>query len=172
MNSIYKFSSKAYLKANILKIILIYLLLISFFIIALFVNETLTITSALVVLLIFAAFLYFLVAKMISLRSGCELKVNECCIEYCFVKFNGMSPDLITKRYEKDIYHIFKIEKHNIFSSKIVIHGSIKKEQIRIRNSHEETKFKEVKLVKIPIYFSGKKQLIQSIEEFQEVHNG
>ncbi len=172
MNSIYKFSPKAYLKTNLLKITLIYLFLVSFFIVVLFVNETLNLISASVVLLVFAAFLYFLVIKMISLRSGCEIKVNECCIEYCFVRFNGISSNLITERYEEDIYHICKIEKCNISSSNIVIYGLIKKEQKRIRNSHEETKYKEVKSVKIPIYFSGKKQFIQAIEEFQEAHNG
>jgi len=172
MNYIYKFSPRAYLKVNFLKICLIYLLLDAFFISVLFVNETLNLISALVVLVVFAVFLYFLTTKLIFLRSGCELKINQNCIEYCFVKFNGISSDLITQRYEEDVYYIYKVSKYNVFSSKIVICGLIKKEQKRTRNSYETTKIKEVKSVKIPMYFSDKIQLIQNIEKFQEANNG
>lgn len=172
MEYVYRFSPRAYVKANMIKITLIYLLLVTFFITVLFINDTLSILSALVVILVFAAFLSFVVTKMISIRSGCDLKISNNSIEYSFVRFNGISSNLITERYEEDSYSIYKVDKYILSSSKITIYGVIKKEEKRVRNSYETSNVVDVKLVRMPMYFSDQKEIIQKLKEFQEANNG
>lgn len=164
----YEFSPKSYVKANLIKIILINSLLIALFIFMLWLNSTLTIGSALGVILIFSLFALLLIVKLIGIRSGSSLEIGENCISYHLVKQDGFSGNLRTYRYEEDVYCIYKVDKYVIKSSKIIIYGVIKKDERRERNSYKNSKSKDVKSVKIPMYFSEPNDFIQKLKEFKE----
>lgn len=167
MWNIYNFSPKAYIKANLFKLILVYSLLVVLFVFMFWLNGTLTLVSGLAVALLFLAFFSLGVLKITGIRSDCGLKICQDVILYNFVKLNGTSGDLMTHRYEEDIYCITKVDKYVIKSSKIIIYGIIEKDQKRVRNSYENTKTKVIKSVKIPMYFEHINDFIQKLKEFQ-----
>lgn len=165
MNKKYEFSDKEYFKMYFPRYLIVYLGLNLFFGITLFLNGTLNIVSASVVIIIFTMLMWFLYTKEIGIKSESSLSI--CCdmVKLEIVKFNGTSSDLITIRRDVDIYIINNLTGYKLHKNYIELHGTGEKKEIRRRNSNTFQKEKTITVVKVPMFFEEKDDFLNKIKQ-------